>query len=62
MNTEQPDIEIVGRLHYPGDVRGTQAWVTLSPKYGPVFPCSAEYDEANDRTTVEFAQVLGARP
>lgn len=53
--TLAPGVEIVGELHYPGDVRKAQVMVYDSPKHGPVFPAVAEYDEATDRTTVLFA-------
>lgn len=53
--------EIVGKLHYPGDVRSADVMVYPTPR-GPVYPLAAEYDEEEDRTTVYFAGLAGPVP
>lgn len=55
MGDETP--EIVGRLTYPGDVRNAQPMIYESPRHGLVRPVVATYDEAADKTIVEFATV-----
>jgi hypothetical protein len=56
--TYQVEDQIVGRLRYKGDVRQAQTMVYSSLKYGPVVNYAAQYDEATDTTTVEFARVI----
>ncbi|WP_157601822.1 hypothetical protein [Promicromonospora kroppenstedtii] len=51
------ETEIVGRLHYPGDVRNADPMLYDSPRHGLVRPVMAEYDETTDKTLVEFAAV-----
>lgn len=53
--------EIVGELHYPGDVRSADVMV-YSPPHGRVYPIAAEYDEEADRTTVYFAGLASPVP
>lgn len=49
------DQEIVGRLHYRGDVRGAQVMTYPTARFGLVYPIAAEFDEEAHRSTVYFA-------
>lgn len=49
--------EIVGRLNFKGDIRGVEPHRVATIKYGLVEPALVAYDEGEDRTTIEYAEV-----
>lgn len=51
---EQLRAGALGRLHFRGDVRGSDFTPALSPRHGFVRPSYAEYDETADVTTVYY--------